>query len=149
MGGDDEHEPNVSLKFIRRTDCMSDFVNSEIQTPSRFTLPRVSVVIPMFNAEKFLGECLESILSQTFQNFEVIIVDDCSTDSSCAIVESYAEKFGGRLTLAHMEKKFRQRSRPAQQRLVTFSRRIYFLHGQRRYAQADRSRRTLPPRKKI
>jgi len=83
---------------------MSDFVNSEIQTPSRFTLPRVSVVIPMFNAEKFVGECLESILNQTFQNFEVVIVDDCSTDSSCAIVESYAEKFGGRLKLAHLEK---------------------------------------------
>jgi len=83
---------------------MSEVFNSEIQTPSRSTLPRVSVVIPMFNAEKFLGACLESILNQTFQNFEVIVVDDCSTDSSCAIVESYAEKFGGRLKLARMEK---------------------------------------------
>ena len=64
----------------------------------------VSVVIPMFNAEKFGGECLNSLLAQTFQNFEVIIVDDCSTDNSVAVVESYAEKFGGRLTLAHMKK---------------------------------------------
>ena len=62
----------------------------------------VSVVIPMFNVEKFVGACLESILSQTFQNFEVIVVEDCSTDSSCSIVKSYAEKFGGRLTLTHM-----------------------------------------------
>ena len=58
----------------------------------------------MYNAEKFLGECLNSLLAQTFQNFEVIVVDDCSTDSSCAIVESYAPKFGGRLTLTHLEK---------------------------------------------
>ena len=65
----------------------------------------VSVVIPMYNAEKYIAECLTSLLAQTFQNFEVVIVDDCSTDSSCALVEEvYAEKFGGRLTLSHTEK---------------------------------------------
>ena len=58
----------------------------------------------MYNVEKYIGECLDSLLAQTFQNFEVIVVDDCSTDSSCAIVRSYAEKFGERLILAHTEK---------------------------------------------
>ena len=57
----------------------------------------------MYNAEKYIGECLDSILGQTLKNFEVIVVDDCSTDSGPAIVESYAEKFGGRLTLTHMD----------------------------------------------
>ena len=57
----------------------------------------------MFNAEKYIAECLDSLLTQTFTNFEVIIVDDCSTDNSIAIVESYASKFNGRLTLSHME----------------------------------------------
>ena len=61
--------------------------------------PKVSVIVPVFNAEKFLGVCLESLLIQTLKNFEVIVVDDCSTDSSPAIAESYLEKFGGRLKI--------------------------------------------------
>ena len=67
-------------------------------------LPAVSVIIPMFNAEKYVGECLDSVLNQTFQNFEVIVVDDCSTDSSVDVVKSYAPKFNGRLQLVHMNK---------------------------------------------
>ena len=65
---------------------------------------KVSVIIPMFNAEKYIAECLESILIQTFKDFEVIVVDDCSTDNSVAVVENYLEKFGGRLKLYHTEK---------------------------------------------
>ena len=67
-------------------------------------MPAVSVIIPMYNAEKYIGECLDSILNQTFQDFEVIVVDDCSTDSSRAVVESYLEKFGGRLILSKTKK---------------------------------------------
>ena len=66
--------------------------------------PAVSVIIPMFNAEKYVGQCLESILAQTFTDFEVIVVDDCSTDSSAAIVESFASKFGGRLALLQLDR---------------------------------------------
>ena len=65
---------------------------------------KVSVVIPLYNAEKYLGVCLESILIQTFTDFEVIVVDDCSTDSSVAIAESYVERFGGRLKIVNLEK---------------------------------------------
>lgn len=65
----------------------------------------VSVVIPMYNAEELIRECLDSLLIQTFQDFEVIVVDDCSTDNSAAVVESYAPKFKGRLKLTKTEKK--------------------------------------------
>lgn len=68
------------------------------------TNPAVSVIIPVYNTERYVGECLDSILRQTFQNFEVIVVDDCSTDNSVAVIESYTEKFGGRLKLLRMDK---------------------------------------------
>ena len=60
---------------------------------SKKTIPAVSIIIPMYNAEKYVGECLDSILAQTFKDFEVIVVDDCSTDNSRAVVESYVPKF--------------------------------------------------------
>lgn len=61
--------------------------------------PKVSVIIPLYNAEKYIGVCLSSILVQTLRDFEVIAVDDCSTDSSLPIVESFSEKFGERLKI--------------------------------------------------
>ena len=63
------------------------------------TIPSVSIIIPMYNAEKFIGELLESILAQTLKEYEVIVVDDCSTDNSRAVVESYKPKFEGKLQL--------------------------------------------------
>ncbi|MBQ7454700.1 MAG: glycosyltransferase [Selenomonadaceae bacterium] len=65
---------------------------------------KISVIVPVYNAEKFLPVCLESLAIQTLTDFEVIVVDDCSTDSSVAIAESFAEKFGGRLKIISLEK---------------------------------------------
>ena len=66
--------------------------------------PQISVVIPMYNVEKYVGECLDSLLCQTFQDFEVIVVDDCSTDGSRQVVEKYQPKFHGRLHIFETEK---------------------------------------------
>ncbi len=52
----------------------------------------LSVVIPVFNAEEFLRECLDSVLNQTLQDIEVICVDDCSTDGSYEILKEYEAK---------------------------------------------------------
>ena len=57
------------------------------------TIPAISIIIPMYNVEKYIGECLDSILAQTFTDYEVIAVDDCSSDKTCEVVESYLPKF--------------------------------------------------------
>ena len=55
-------------------------------------LPIVSVVMPVYNGEKYLRESLDSILSQTLQNWELICVDDCSKDSTSDILREYAQR---------------------------------------------------------
>ncbi len=67
-------------------------------------VPQISIVIPMYNVENYVGECLDSLLCQTFQDFEVIVADDCSTDNSREVVKKYFSKFGGRLQLIESEK---------------------------------------------
>ena len=56
-------------------------------------MTKVSVIVPIYNSEPFLRECIGSILSQSIDSFEVLLVDDGSTDKSNAIVDEYAEKF--------------------------------------------------------
>ena len=58
-------------------------------------IPLVSVIIPMYNAAKFIPQTLESLLYQTMKNFEVVVIDDCSTDNSVEVVESFKPKFAG------------------------------------------------------
>ncbi|MDO6758744.1 glycosyltransferase [Tamlana sp. 2_MG-2023] len=53
--------------------------------------PLISVVLPVFNVEKYIKECMDSILSQTIQDFEIIVIDDCSTDNTLVVVESYKD----------------------------------------------------------
>lgn len=55
-------------------------------------MPKVSIIIPVFNVGKYLQRCLESVLGQTLQDIEVIAVDDCSTDNSAGILDSLKAK---------------------------------------------------------
>jgi glycosyltransferase involved in cell wall biosynthesis len=55
-------------------------------------IPKVSVVVPIYNVEKYLRQCLDSIVGQTLHDIEIILVNDGSTDSSPEIIQEYAEK---------------------------------------------------------
>lgn len=54
--------------------------------------PRISVIVPVYNAEKYLHRCIDSILAQTFTDFELLLIDDGSKDRSGAICDEYAKK---------------------------------------------------------
>src|SRR5579872_2852933 len=54
--------------------------------------PLVSIVTPMYNEEERVAECIASVLAQTYQNWEYVIVDNCSKDGSAAIARRYATK---------------------------------------------------------
>lgn len=55
-------------------------------------MPKVSVIIPVYNAEKYLNKCLESLINQTLSDIEIICINDGSTDNSLKILQEYAQK---------------------------------------------------------
>ena len=64
----------------------------------------ISIIIPIYNAEKFIKETIETVLNQTINNFELILVDDISTDNSSKIIEEYKKK-DSRIKYVKLEKK--------------------------------------------
>ncbi len=66
----------------------------------------VSVIVPVYNAEKFIADTIDSILSQTYENWELLLIDDLSTDSSCKIINEYIDNNKNRkIKLFKLEKK--------------------------------------------
>ena len=64
--------------------------------------PVISIIVPVYNVEKYLSRCVDSILAQTFRDFELILVDDGSTDNSAEICNKYAAK-DSRIKVIHKE----------------------------------------------
>ena len=65
------------------------------------SVPLVSVVTPFYNTAEYLSECIESVLRQSYTNWEYILVNNCSTDGSERIVQSYVDRFPDKIRLFH------------------------------------------------
>ncbi|MGN1121687.1 MAG: glycosyltransferase family 2 protein, partial [Eubacteriales bacterium] len=65
-------------------------------------MAEVSIIVPVYQVEKYIRQCIESILAQTFTDFELILVDDGSKDNSGRICDEYAEK-DQRVKVIHQE----------------------------------------------
>lgn len=55
------------------------------------TVPKISIIVPVFNVEQYLPRCIDSILNQSFRNFELLLIDDGSSDNSGNICDRYAK----------------------------------------------------------
>ena len=65
--------------------------------------PLISVVVPVYNIEAYLPHCLDSIMNQTYQNIEIVLMDDGSTDMSGQIADDYNIQYPGRFQVLHLE----------------------------------------------
>ena len=72
-------------------------------------MPQISVVVPVYNAELYLQRCVNSILSQAYSDFELILVDDGSQDGSGQICDEYAAQ-DSRVVVIHKKKRWSQLS---------------------------------------
>ena len=66
--------------------------------------PLVSIIVPCYNHQEFVGDCLESIIGQSYCNIEVLVVDDCSNDDSYEIIESFRERLEQRFETVYLKR---------------------------------------------
>ena len=87
---------------------------------------KVSVIVPVYNAEKFLNRAIDSVVGQTLEDIEIILVDDESTDNSPQICEDYAKK-DNRVIVIHQKNSGQAKARNAGLEVAT--REIYNVYG--------------------
>lgn len=79
---------NVQLHFSHNSLIFSEL----LLTKSIKRMPKISIIVPVYNCKKYLRQCLDSILSQTFKDWECLLIDDGSTDESGSICDEYARR---------------------------------------------------------
>ena len=65
----------------------------------------ISIIVPVYNVEKYLAECLNSVLASTFKDYEIICINDCSTDGSLTILKDYSSRFSNIHIIEHEHNK--------------------------------------------
>lgn len=79
-------------------------MNKTQKTESKVKSPKISIIVPIYNTEKYLHACLDSIINQTYRNLEILLIDDGSTDQSGKTADNYAKK-DSRIKVIHQENK--------------------------------------------
>ena len=74
------NQTDLHLNSCQLSDNTSDFDNQ-----------LVSIIVPIYNAEKYLSETIQSVVNQTYKNWELILVDDCSEDNSYEIAQQFSK----------------------------------------------------------
>ena len=77
---------------VKNTDDFHDTIAKNIISNNINFIPKISVIIPVYNSEQYLRECLDSIVNQSLYEIEIICVDDGSTDNSLNILKEFAVK---------------------------------------------------------
>ncbi|TFH08432.1 MAG: glycosyltransferase family 2 protein, partial [Nitrosomonadales bacterium] len=83
--------------FLRKPNQYSFLLRNRKYLMSTPKMPKVSICIPTFNSENYLRQAIESALSQNDQDFEIVIVDNCSTDHTGKLVEDLQKRNDGRV----------------------------------------------------
>ncbi len=86
------YEPKVAIKEGLKRTINWNLAKLGGGVERKDSNPLISVVMPAYNAERYLAEAIDSILSQTFRDFELLLVDDCSTDTTLEIIDEYARR---------------------------------------------------------
>lgn len=68
-------------------------------------MKKISVIVPVYNTEKYISRCLDHLLNQTYKNIEIIVIDDGSTDNSASILKEYADKYNNIIFIQNEENK--------------------------------------------
>lgn len=66
---------------------------------------KISIIVPVYNVEQYLAECLESLVSQDMSDYEIICIEDCSEDNSMSILKEYAQKYSNIKIIRHTTNK--------------------------------------------
>lgn len=102
----------VYEQFIIKNHIISNSISSvssttikpKLESIKTIVTPVISIILPIYNMEKYLSECLDSILNQNLRNIEIICVNDGSTDKSKEIIDTYAKKYIN-IVVVHQENK--------------------------------------------